>query len=84
MSKIEYEVPDAGHVTIKIVDIIGTQVRVLMNNHEKPGRYTADLKNEALEPGKYYYKIHLNPGKLQSKENDNNNLVSSGQLKREV
>ncbi len=81
MTKIEYEVPGAGHVTIKIVDIIGTQVRVLKNQHDKAGKYSADLIHESLAPGKYYYNIHLNSRDLDESAKTDDDLITSGYFK---
>ncbi len=81
MCRIEYEIPEAGNVTIKVVDIIGTPVRVLMSDHEKAGKYFIDLNEESLRQGKYYYKIYLNTLKNGSVENTDKNLITTGQVK---
>lgn len=81
MNKIEYEIPEAGHVTIKVVDIIGTPVKILLNSHENPGKYLVSLDGEALEPGKYYYKIYLSDKSPETEAGDENNLISAGQVK---
>ena len=83
MTKIEYEVPDAGNVTIKTVDIIGTPVRVLIKNHDKAGKYSADLKHESLAPGKYYYKVHMNIIDHENNSDRDNSHIASGQFKIE-
>lgn len=59
MCKIEFEISRAGFVTVKVVDIIGTPVKSLINMHKDAGKYEIDFNNEELLPGKYYYKVML-------------------------
>jgi hypothetical protein len=59
MCKIEFEIPKAGYVTVKVVDIIGKPVKSLINSHKEAGRHMVDFNNEELAPGKYYYKVIL-------------------------
>ena len=58
-NKIKYDIQASGAVTIKVVDIIGTPVRVILNEHAQAGSYEVSLDAEALTPGKYYYKVIL-------------------------
>ena len=85
MCKIEYEIPAGGNVTVKVVDIIGSPVRVVMNSHDNAGKYTVNLNEESLLPGKYYYKVYLKTVKkspLNGKPANNESLlISSGQVK---
>ncbi len=80
MCKIEFEIPKAGFVTVKVVDIIGTPVKSLINSHKEAGKYLIDFNNEELMPGKYYYKVIL-----ADNENENNGngsgIITQGQLK---
>jgi hypothetical protein len=87
-NKIKYEIPVRGSITIKVVDIIGTPVRVILNEHENAGEYEVNLDSEAFPAGKYYYKVlfttesegrevldtSVNPGET----------IASGQFKIEV
>lgn len=84
---IKYDIPASGSVTIKVVDIIGTPVRVIMNEHKEPGSYEISLDAEALLPGKYYYKVILKAppmngnGVLNKNEDE---TIASGQVKIEI
>lgn len=85
-NKIKYDIPFSGNVVIKVVDIIGTPVRVILNEHEKPGNYEVSLDAEALPPGKYYYKVlftELN-GNGRSGEKTAEETIASGQVKIEL
>lgn len=84
MSKIEYEISKAGNVTIKVVDIIGTPISELKNNHHKAGKYLANIDSRKFLPGKYYYKIYLSDEQANGKPTSENNLISSGQIKVEI
>lgn len=50
-NKIKYEISEAGNVTVKVVDIIGTPVRVILNEHKDAGSYEVSLDDEALSRG---------------------------------
>ncbi len=56
-NKIKYDIPVSGTVTIKVVDIIGTPVRDMLNEHKEAGVYEVSLDAESLTSGKYYYKV---------------------------
>ncbi len=81
MCRIDYEIPEAGNVTIKVVDILGSPVRVIMNDHEKAGKYSVNMNEESLSAGKYYYKVYLNTLRNGSLENSEKNLICTGQVK---
>jgi type IX secretion system substrate protein len=54
---IKYDIPKTGLVTITLYDVLGKEIRKLVNENVKPGRYeiTWDAKNFAS--GSYFYKI---------------------------
>ncbi|MEO8513322.1 MAG: hypothetical protein ABI543_07170 [Ignavibacteria bacterium] len=82
-NKIKYDIPSSGAVTIKVVDIIGTPVRVILNEHTEPGTYEVSLDAEALQPGKYYYKVLLKSTGLNGSAVDlpAEETIASGQVK---
>lgn len=82
-NKINYYIPESGRVTIKVVDIIGTPVRIIFHEHEKAGSFEIDLGEELLTPGKYYYKIILNSGSHEVGNGLKEELISTGQIKVE-
>lgn len=86
-NKIKYEISEAGNVTVKVVDIIGTPVRVILNEHKDAGSYEVSLDDEALSPGKYYYKVlytALNGHNGQHVNHNKGETIASGQVKIEV
>jgi hypothetical protein len=80
MCKIEFEIPKAGFVTVKVVDIIGTPVKSLINSRKDAGKYEIDFSHEELLPGKYYYKVILAEGEDESTGNSGG-IVTQGKLK---
>lgn len=81
MNKIEYEIPEAGDVTIKIVDVMGTPVRIHLSRHDEPGKFDFTFDLGALVTGKYYYKIYLTGDSGVNGSKIENNLISSGHVK---
>jgi len=82
-NKINYNIPVSGRITIKVVDIIGTPVRILFHEHEKAGSFEIDLGEELLSPGKYYYKVILNSNGKDAGKGIKEELISTGQIKVE-
>lgn len=80
MCRIEFEIPKAGFVTVKVVDIIGTPVKSLINSHKEAGKYLIDFNNEELSPGKYYYKVILADGEKEDTGNGAG-IITQGKLK---
>lgn len=61
-TQIEYELPSSAHVILKIYDILGREVRTLIDRHQDSGNHKAlwDGKNEArkaVSSGLYIYKL---------------------------
>lgn len=83
---IKYDIPLSGNVIIKVVDIIGTPVRVILNEHESPGNYEVSLDAEALPPGKYYYKVMFSGinGNRKPDAPLGGDTIASGQVKIEI
>lgn len=56
-TKIDYSLPKQGYVTIKIFDILGREVRILISEFKNPGYYSVEFNASELSSGVYYYKI---------------------------
>lgn len=57
---INYEIPKTGLVTLKIYDLVGKEVAVLVNEVKNPGRYNIDFDGTTLTSGVYFYKLESN------------------------
>ncbi|MCB9259646.1 MAG: T9SS type A sorting domain-containing protein [Ignavibacteriales bacterium] len=59
---ISYTIPQIGdlseiNVKLKIYDVLGKQVKVLVNQVKKPGNYEVDFNATNLTSGVYYYQL---------------------------
>ncbi len=54
---IEYSLPKASRVVLKVYGILGREVRTLVNEQKQPGTYKVVLDASALPSGVYFYRI---------------------------
>jgi hypothetical protein len=57
LTKIEYSIPEAGLVQLKVYDILGNQVAELVNEEQSAGTYRADFTSDNLASGLYIAKL---------------------------
>ena len=57
---INYQLPKSGSVTLKIFDILGNEVKTLVNEQKEMGRYTAQFDASSLASGMYLYQLRVN------------------------
>jgi hypothetical protein len=55
LTVINYSVPKSAFVTIKIYDLLGREVKTLVNHQHKKGNYTETFDGSLLASGIYYY-----------------------------
>ncbi len=56
-TKINYSIKESGHVTLKVYDILGREVAVLVNENKPAGSYTVEFNAANLPSGVYIYKL---------------------------
>jgi hypothetical protein len=54
---IQYSVPAAGLVSLKIYNVLGQEVRALVNEQQAPGTYRVSFDARGLASGLYFYRI---------------------------
>ncbi len=54
---IQYAIPKAEHVTLKVYDEIGREVSTLVNENKEAGQYNVSFNGSNLASGIYYYRI---------------------------
>ncbi len=64
---ISYNLSTSGHVTVKIYDILGREVKTLVNEDESPGHHNAVFDASRLASGVYFYRLTA-PGIAQVKK----------------
>ena len=57
ITKISFDVPEKNNVTIKIYDVIGRLIKVLLNETKDAGSYSVTFDGTNLPSGIYYYEI---------------------------
>jgi hypothetical protein len=64
ITKINYELPKDGRVKLVIYDILGREIKSLVNNEFKQaGRYTVEFNGTQFASGVYFYRIQVEGGK---------------------
>jgi hypothetical protein len=59
---INYTIPKAGNVVLKVYDVLGEEVATLVNNYKETGRYSVEFPDKggnakSLSSGVYFYKL---------------------------
>lgn len=54
---IQYSVPAAGLVSLKVFNVLGQEVRSLVNHQQAPGTYRVSFDARGLASGLYFYRI---------------------------
>jgi hypothetical protein len=57
---ISFSVPEDGFVTIKIYDVLGNEVKTLVNEQKSAGRYSTLFDASNLSSGIYLYQLMIN------------------------
>ncbi|MGC8858889.1 MAG: T9SS type A sorting domain-containing protein, partial [Ignavibacteria bacterium] len=60
VTKISFDIPKQGLVTLKVYDVLGREVRTLINEVKNAGSYTVDFNASELASGVYFYKLEVN------------------------
>jgi hypothetical protein len=54
---IKYAIPKSGLVTLKIYDILGKEVKTLVNEFKSNGEYSINFNADKLSSGVYFYQL---------------------------
>lgn len=54
---IEFKIPESGFVTLKIYDILGREVKTLVNEEKTPGSYKVSFNASIFASGVYFYRL---------------------------
>ncbi len=66
-TQIAYAVPSQRHVTLKLYDVQGREVRTLVNGVQAAGRYTVTLEAKSLAAGLYLCRLDVDGQTAQRK-----------------
>jgi len=56
---ITYTIPENGNVKLSIVNLLGEELEVLVNNYNESGTYSIDYDARLLSSGMYMYKLEV-------------------------
>ncbi|HZW38801.1 MAG TPA: T9SS type A sorting domain-containing protein [Ignavibacteriaceae bacterium] len=54
---IKFNLPEQNYVTIKVFDVLGREIKTLMNEEKSSGTYEINFSVEDLTSGVYFYRI---------------------------
>jgi len=60
VTTIKYRIPEEGTVTLKIYDLLGREVKTLVNEQKAAGRYEVEFDADDLASGVYIYRLQVN------------------------
>jgi photosystem II stability/assembly factor-like uncharacterized protein len=61
-TNISFTIQEETNVNLKLYDITGGEIRVLVNEKKRPGYYTIKLKGGELSSGVYFYRLVTSSG----------------------
>ena len=56
-TKISFQIPESGLVSLKIYDVLGIEIATLLNEEKIPGKYEIDFDASYLSSGIYFYTL---------------------------
>ncbi len=56
-TRISYELPVSDFVTLKVYDVIGNEIKTLVNEKQNAGGYSVTFEGSALSSGIYFYRL---------------------------
>ena len=60
-TNLEFGIPDLGFVSLKVYDVLGHEVKTLVNENKPAGRYEVTFNGTGLPSGVYFYRLVVSP-----------------------
>ncbi|NWF90801.1 MAG: T9SS type A sorting domain-containing protein [Ignavibacteriaceae bacterium] len=60
ITTIKYSIPITCNVLIKVFDLLGNEVKILVNEIKTPGNYSVNFNASSFASGTFFYKIFAN------------------------
>ena len=54
---VNYQLPEDAHVVMKLYDVVGREIRTLVNENKEAGYYRVAINASDLASGVYYYRF---------------------------
>lgn len=58
-TNIRFEISGSGFVTLKVFDVLGREVAVLVNEYVRAGNYNVNFTTSKLSSGTYFYQLRV-------------------------
>ena len=66
VTNIAYKIPHPGIVTLKVYDILGNEIKALVNEEKAAGRYNVNFDGSSLGSGIYFYQLLVRDPKTKN------------------
>ncbi len=66
-TRIDYSIPNAGHVTLKIHNVLGQEVALLFSGFQYAGNYSTMFDGSKFSSGVYFYRLQTGTTQLTKK-----------------
>lgn len=66
-TNIEFRISKTEFVTLKVYDVLGNEVRTLVNEEKSPGNYKVRFDGKSLSSGIYFYVLKVGRGTFSKK-----------------
>ena len=63
---IKYQIPEVNFITIKIYDVLGNEVAILVSEEKPAGSYEVEFDATKLPSGIYFYRLQAVPNGRQA------------------
>ena len=60
VTTIRYSIPKSAQVSLKVYDVIGNEIKTLVDQEQNPGNYSIHFIANNLASGVYFYRIQAN------------------------
>ncbi len=57
-TKITFEIPAPGVVSLTVLNIMGHEVKTLVNEWKDSGKYSVDFDGDGFPDGQYFYRLN--------------------------
>ncbi|MFO7446036.1 MAG: T9SS type A sorting domain-containing protein [Ignavibacteriaceae bacterium] len=65
-TSISYRIPEAGHVSLKVYNVLGSEIASLVNKEQSAGQHSINFDASGLAGGVYFYSLKSG-GKVQTR-----------------
>ena len=57
ITTIKYQIPKLSFVTLKVYDVLGKEIAILVNEEKSAGEYEIEFDGNNLTSGIYFYRL---------------------------